>query len=263
MPIQSVNGRPVFYKIEGQGEPLLMVAGYSCDHREFDSLAEQLAPYFTVIRFDNRGVGQVQDGDLDPITVDQLAQDALELADHLNLTHFHLMGQSMGGTIAQTIAHWQPERVHKLVITCSVAKWNKATVWVFENLLAMAKSGVRFDVILDAMLPWCFSSDFLEDDVRVKAFKNLKRNDSYPQSLSNCQRQLHALATFDSRAWLNQITLPTLIIGAEQDIISLPSEVEYLASTLPNATLEMLPGGHSVPIHSPKVLANKICNFLT
>ncbi len=263
MPIQSVGDREVFYKINGQGEPLLMVAGYGCDHREFNGLAEQLTPYFTVIRFDNRGVGQTRDNDSGPITVDQLAQDTFALADYLGLANFHLMGQSMGGTIAQTMAHWQPNRINKLVITCSVAKWSTATVWVFENLLAMAKAGVAFDHLFNAMMPWCFGSNFLSDSDRVEAFRHIKKTNPYPQSLLDCERQLHALMTFDSRTWLDQILVPTLVVGAEQDLISLPGELAYLASALPNAELAMLPGGHSMPIHSPAVLADKICAFLT
>ena len=99
----------------GAGAAVLLVHAIGCDHRMWDGLGTALAPRFRVIRMDVRGHGRsaVTPG---PYTLDQLADDARELLDSLEIDKAHWVGLSMGGMIGQAFALRHPARLRKLVL---------------------------------------------------------------------------------------------------------------------------------------------------
>lgn len=100
------------------GQPLLMIMGLSGVKEDWRDLPEALAVDRPVAVFDNRGMGEsdVPDG---PYTMDQLAGDAEAVLDALAWPQAHVMGISMGGMIAQTLALRAPERIDRLVLGCT------------------------------------------------------------------------------------------------------------------------------------------------
>ena len=99
-------------------------------------LQPALAERFRVIAFDNRGAGR-SSGPPGPYTTRQMADDAAALLDHLGIDRAHVIGQSMGGMIAQELALGDPERVDRLVLYSTVARPRLATFgpWlsIWEN----------------------------------------------------------------------------------------------------------------------------------
>jgi pimeloyl-ACP methyl ester carboxylesterase len=57
MPAARVNGVELFYQTQGSGDPLLLIAGFACDHTTLSLVLPALAARHRVIAFDNRGVG--------------------------------------------------------------------------------------------------------------------------------------------------------------------------------------------------------------
>src|SRR3954464_6911743 len=111
MPQADLNGQTLHYDVYGApGDPLLCMHGLSADRAAW---ALQIAPWsqqHRLVVFDNRDVGESSYATADYTTAD-LAQDALALADHLELDRFHLLGVSLGGMAAQELALAAPERV--------------------------------------------------------------------------------------------------------------------------------------------------------
>ena len=99
MPDISLNDISYHYEIEGSGPPLLLLAGMLSDSATFAGFAPMLTDHFTVIRPDNRTTGRTTPLDA-PVSVDQMAQDAVALMDHLGIDRFHVAGHSMGGLMA-------------------------------------------------------------------------------------------------------------------------------------------------------------------
>src|SRR5947209_4904814 len=118
MPKARVNGIDLFYDVRGAGAPLLLLAGFSCDHTHWSPVAARLAAEYRVIRLDNRGVGRSSAPD-GPYTTRQMADDAAGLLDHLGLAPVHLAGHSMGGQIAQELALARPGLVRSLMLLAS------------------------------------------------------------------------------------------------------------------------------------------------
>ena len=143
------------------GEPLLLVMGLGGPMNWWDSeLCTMLAEAgFHVVRFDNRDTGRssrlpgrvtrtqlvrsfLGRGGRPPYTLDDMADDAFGLMDHLGWDSAHVVGVSMGGMIVQTMAIARPTRVRSL--TSIMSTLGKRTVgWQHPSLLPMliAKRG--------------------------------------------------------------------------------------------------------------------------
>src|ERR1019366_930818 len=119
MTIASVEEIEIDYERSGSGPPLLLIMGMSGTALHWgEPFLEALRRDFEVIVYDHRGVGASSrlDG---PITIVQMAADAVGLLDALDIDSAHIVGISMGGMIAQELALAHPERVRTLTLGCT------------------------------------------------------------------------------------------------------------------------------------------------
>jgi pimeloyl-ACP methyl ester carboxylesterase len=107
------RGRQIGWRSVGSGPPLLLLNGYAGTAADWDpNFLGALAEGFEVVLPDNRGMGTSTWGDgAEPLTIGSMADDVLVLADELSLSSFALVGWSMGGFIAQTVAARAAQRV--------------------------------------------------------------------------------------------------------------------------------------------------------
>ncbi|MCE8509690.1 alpha/beta hydrolase [Ruegeria pomeroyi] len=112
----TTDGLRLFYEDEGQGKPLLCLAGLTRCSRDF----EFLRPHVTdlrLIRLDYRGRGQSDyDPDYRNYNVLREAHDAIELLDHLGLDRVTVLGTSRGGMIAMALAASHPDRLAGVIL---------------------------------------------------------------------------------------------------------------------------------------------------
>src|SRR5687768_3345138 len=92
----------VAYEVAGSGDPVLLVSGIGQTGTRWRRVAPLLAEDYTVVTFDNRGVGATGVPD-EPFTLTDIANDALDLMSSLGFERFFLGGISMGGMISQEI----------------------------------------------------------------------------------------------------------------------------------------------------------------
>lgn len=258
MPFQKVNGTNYYYELHGKGEPLVLIAGYTCDSTLWTPLLESLKKSFQVLIFDNRGVGQTKD-DHGPLKLKDLAKDTVELAEELGLKKPHIVGQSMGGTIAQVIGSTYGNRVGKLVFLVTSEKWRKAMLLGLKSLLDMRENDLSFDEIFNASIGWVFGETFLRDEKMVDFLYDILKNNPYPQSLKDQKRQYALLEEFDGSKF--QIVNPTLVISGKEDIVALPEEGEKLAKRI-GASFEVLNGAHGVIAENSEGLLHTLNRFL-
>lgn len=251
----------MYYEIHGEGQPLVLIAGYSCDHTYWGVILDLLTPFYKVLIFDNRACGQTKDLGK-PFAIETLADDVMNLCDALNIHNPHILGQSMGGAIAQTIAIRFPQQINKLIILNSTVKFSAASYVALNSLIQLRALGVPLDNVIDACLPWIFSSAFLADPLNIQAFHDIVNNDPYLQSVPNQQRQLAAIKNFDASGWQDKIHQPTLVIAAEEDVLTPVFQVQALANNIPNSRFEIVGGGHASPIEQAKPVSELILSFL-
>ena len=107
------DGTRLYYTDEGQGIPILCLAGLTRNGRDFDHVAPHLPTMMPVrlIRLDYRGRGKSDWADYKTYTIPQEAEDALALLDHLGLDKAAILGTSRGGLIAMTLAVTAKDRL--------------------------------------------------------------------------------------------------------------------------------------------------------
>jgi 3-oxoadipate enol-lactonase len=111
----------LWYERSGEGEPLLLITGFTISSAVFDPVLELYEPRFDCIRYDNHGSGR-SDSPLWPTSMPEQAHDAVRLLDALGIPSAHVYGVSMGGMIAQELAIRHPERVRGLVLGAAATK---------------------------------------------------------------------------------------------------------------------------------------------
>jgi pimeloyl-ACP methyl ester carboxylesterase len=265
------NGIELCYQEMGDpdGEPLILVMGLATQMIAWDEeFCGMLAKRgFRVVRFDNRDIGRSSRirGAGAPNTLDMLvgrrgsapyllrdmAADTVGLMDHLGIESAHVVGASMGGMIAQTIAIEHPERTRSLVSIMSTTGSRRVghpSYRTFGLLLgdrprereAMIERAVKtFKVIGSPGYP------FEEERVRDLAARSYDRG----HSAAGIARQLHAItASGDRTPGLRKLQTPTVVIHGKNDVLVNPSGGRATAKAIPSARLKMIDGmGHDMP----------------
>lgn len=234
MPTLKANGINLFYESHGQGEPLVLIAGFSADHTAWREVVDRFKQDFKVIVFDNRGVGQ-SDTPRGPYNIELMCKDALALCDELGISQAHFVGSSMGGFIVQHLAGKFPDRVKTLTITNSAKTPDYAFNLYLQTQLDLLKAGAPLDLIIKTSCTWVYSYDYLVGKDKFNEVVQLGMEAPYPFTVEAYEAQYHALKTFNSTPWISSINRPALVIGAEEDIIFPESSIKALANSIPSA----------------------------
>lgn len=107
----DVEGGRLYYEVEGEGHPLLLIHGGLGSLRMWDGQVPAFAERYRVIRYDTRGLGRTESEDVEFSN----RADALSVLDHVEASSAHVIGQSRGGVIALDLALEAPERVDSLI----------------------------------------------------------------------------------------------------------------------------------------------------
>ena len=238
MPKVKANDIQVYYKVYGEGFPLLMITGLSANVDWWDPrIIQELSKKFKIVMFDNRGAGRT-DISNKRYTIKLFAEDTAGLMDALKISRARVFGISMGGMIAQELALNYSEKVEKLVLcstNCGGTKSVLASAEVMRLLMADGSALSPEDIIRMTM-PLLLTEDFIKgnpDFVELAVQQMLRA----PISNEAFMRQLNAIMNFDSYGRLSQIRAPTLILHGKHDIIVPPENGSILAKAIPNAKL--------------------------
>lgn len=115
------------YEIIGNGEPLVLIAGITCSIQHWTLIKESLSKLFCLIMIDNRGVG-LSDVPSELYHVSNMADDVIDLLNHLQHDKVYILGYSLGGAIAQHLGAFYSDRVRKLIISHSFIKFNPTSI---------------------------------------------------------------------------------------------------------------------------------------
>lgn len=261
---KEINGIRIYYEVHGENtaSPLVLIAGFSCDHTFWTPLIDLLKTHHQIVVLDNRGIGQSGCPDI-PYSIDMMADDVMALCKQLHLTQPIIVGQSMGSTIAQNIAKRYSTEIQKIILINTFNRLTKLPEIVFELIAEFQRKKLPLIYQIKIALPWVYSNEFLNRPNQIEMLINLLENNPYPQSSIGYQRQLEALKSFDSKPWLNTIKIPACIIAGEADLIAPLSDAKEVQQQLGNHTpLMIVPGGHASPIEQPEKIANIISKFI-
>ncbi|MGQ0561200.1 MAG: alpha/beta fold hydrolase [Gemmatimonadota bacterium] len=260
------NGQELYYEMHGQGEPLVLVMGIGYDSSLWAlHQVPALAPHFKVIIFDNRDVGRSSTASAS-YSIADMADDVAGLLDALRIQRAHLLGLSMGASIAQEFALRHPQRLNRLVLCgpdAAPARQAFHPIAVWRWVKDSDASGAVFAA---QQFTWLFSSAFLRNGAAVQQTIDFLSNNPNPVAPAAYARQAQAYLEFDPGTRLCGIAAPTLVVVGEQDLLTPPWIAREIAAAIPGARLEIIRGdgaSHVVPLERPDEFNQLVIGFLT
>jgi 3-oxoadipate enol-lactonase len=245
MPVVRVGEIELDYERSGSGPPLFLIMGMSGTALHWgEAFLDALRRDFEVIVYDHRGVGASTrlEG---PVTIVQMAEDALGLLDALEIESAHIMGISMGGMIAQELALAHRDRVRTLTLGCTYCGGPGSALMpkeVGRRLVEARRTGDRERAMRVA---W-------EANVSAALVDDL---DAYAEYLAIGRRravavpvimaQIQAIHEHDTSERLGELGMPVLVMHGTVDQILPVQNGRLVASLIPGSRLEIFEGtGH-------------------
>lgn len=262
MPVLEFKNYDLYYEEYGDGPPLVLIAGLASDSQSWLPVVDSLAKYFRVITFDNKGVGRSSQ-DNSSITISEMADNCVDLIQHLKLEFVHLLGHSMGGMIAMDLSIRYPEIVNKLILAATNVRNSERNKYLFSDWARNFEQGQDLSVWFRNLFYWILTSHFFEDKKAVETAIQFSIDYPYPQSSLALQNQVKAINDFDCLNMLSKIKAETLVVAGEEDMLYPVKLCSELASLIPGSKLSIIKNAaHSIHMETPKEFADIVINFL-
>ena len=258
------SGHRYHIAIQGAGDPLVLLHGFSGDASTWHEVLERLADYFLLIAIDLLGHG-ASDAPADTASyrMDSVAADLIGLLDDLKLKQPGLLGYSMGGRLALFLACAYPSRFRALLLESAspglAEERARAERRRRDNQLADAieANGVASFVAHWESLPlWATQS---EAQIRAQRKQRLA---NHPRGLANSLRGMGVGAQPNLWRQLPNLTVPTGLIAGERDD-KFRRINQAMEEAIPRARLMIIPGaGHNTHLEDPDAFCQALRTFL-
>lgn len=259
MPLFDRPDGALHYESAGEGEPVVFLPGLGFDGGAWGYQTAALKGDCLAIALDNRGSGHSfapESG----YSLPEMARDVVDLLDHLEIATASLVGMSLGGMIAQTVAAEYGNRVNRLALVTCAARIDPAAAAVFDDLERCARDE-DIQQAMEHLFDACYSPEFLAGQRALAAALRQRIAQSLPPA-AGFFGQLSTVRTCHTLELLPRIQVPTLVIGAKEDRI-LPCVLsEELAAGLPHAKLQTVSAGHGCCVEAADDVNVALADFL-
>ncbi|HZI90376.1 MAG TPA: 3-oxoadipate enol-lactonase [Thermoleophilaceae bacterium] len=223
------------HRLDGPGDaPVLVLSGsLGTTQAMWDAQAPVLTQHFRLLRYDQRGHG-ASETPPGPYEIADLGRDVLALLDQLGLERVSFCGMSIGGMTGMWLGINAPERIDRLVLSCTAAHFPPREQW--DERAGIARSnGVA--ALADAALERWFTPGFTRDRPdEIERFRGMLGATPGEGYAGCCE----AIRDMDLRAGLGRIRAPTLVIAGDDDPSTPPERGQEIADTVPGARLIVL-----------------------
>lgn len=228
--------------VDGPHDAPVLVLGPSLgtDTGLFDAQAAEFAGSHRVVRYDLRGHGgsEVVPG---PCTVADLADDVLGLLDSLGVGRFSYAGVSIGGAVGLQLALRVPDRVERLAVLASAARFANAESYA-ERAQQVRAEGTEF--LVPSRTGLWFTAEFAESEPAEAGRLVAMLRSTPAEGYAAC---CDAIAEFDIRSRIGEITAPTLVLAGAEDPATTGELMRELAEGIPGAQFVVVPGAGHLP----------------
>jgi pimeloyl-ACP methyl ester carboxylesterase len=243
---EAADGAELAWTSEGEGEPLLLIAGQATAMDGWGPTAALLSRYYRVIRFDHRGIGRSGKGEAERYTTRLFAQNAVAVLDAARVDLAHVYGHSMGGRIGQWLAIDYPQRVRTLILAAT-SGGKRPEPGLRPDKAAM-ETLVSGDI--SRLEPLFFDAEWARNNPQAtQTFFNSRA--------SAWAKARHFRASREHDAWndLSSIQVPTLILhGTEDALTPLPNALLLREHIRGSVLVRVLGAGHGLHLDHPETV---------
>ena len=245
----------------GDGPAVIFLHGIGGGADCFDLQVDVFARNgYRAIAWDMPGYGNSRR--LSPVTFPGLADALVDLLDALELEKVHVVGHSIGGMLLQAFAKTHQNRLHSMVLGQTSPAFGN-TDGAFQKTfvaarLAPLEDGKTMADVAASVVPGMLG-DAPSQAGTALAMACMSRVP--PEVYGDIMR---CLVTFDGRAGLASITVPTLVLAGEKDTTASPSMMRRMAAKIAGADYVCIPGaGHLAPMAQPAGFNRAVLDFIT
>lgn len=258
----KINGTDLFITVSGQDAKPALILNHSLatSHEMWGLQLPIFARHFRVVAFDMRGHG-ASAAPTGAYSLEQLADDVVGVADHLNLKKFHFLGLSIGGMIGQTLGIRHGARLDKLILSSTLmGSVDAASAKGWDERNAVVKAEGPASQIDGTMARW-LSADFQKTAPYTAQWIRDLIAATPADGYVGCGGAIKAMnLTADKLA---TIKTPTLVIAGEKDPGATPAMGTQIAAAISGAQTFVVPGGyHLCNVEFPHVFAERVLSFL-
>jgi len=275
----DVNGIKICYDIHGDGDPIILIHGFSDRKEHWRAQVGSLSEHFRVIRMDNRGAGKSDrpDGDY---TMKVYASDVAGLMDFLSIERSHIIGHSLGGMIAQNFAILYPNKVNKMILL-NTFPGVKPPGEPINDFLKMYKANAIAGQKAIESDPFNAFIDGAKSSYSRKFWKMMKEEPkkvfhgiwsvedlideklNYGPTAKDLSKQAYAIAMHNTYERLHEIKNEVLIISAEKDKSAPISMGEKMHELIQKSKFIIIKGaGHQSILERAPEVNQVIIDFL-
>jgi 3-oxoadipate enol-lactonase len=224
----------------------------------WDPQTPALAGSHRVGRYDQRGHGQ-SPATPGPYAISDLGDDLLALMDRLEIERASLCGVSIGAMTSIWVAANAPERVQRLVLCCTSARFGPEAADIYRARASTVREHT-VDAVADGALERWFTPGFREAQLELMAHIRKGLTDTSSEGYAGC---CEALAALDLHPLLGSISAPTLVIAGSEDPATPPDHGRAIAGGVAGARFELIGGAaHLANIEKAELVTPLIAGFI-
>jgi poly(3-hydroxyalkanoate) depolymerase len=257
----EVDGVRLRASVRGDGRPLLLITGLGASLDLAQPFERELtARGMQTIAFDAPGVGQ-STAYAWPRRMSGVARTVQRMLDTLGYDRVDVLGVSLGGVVAQQLAHQAPSRVRRLVLAATGPGLG-GVPGSPSVLLALATPRRYYQPDYYRSIAGRIYGGDARRDPDALLHGSIARFIERP-SVRGYFGQLYAISGWTSLPWLRSLPQPTLVLAGDDDPIVPLINGRILARCIPDARLHVVPGGgHLLLMERPAQMAALVTDFL-
>jgi pimeloyl-ACP methyl ester carboxylesterase len=272
VPDIDIPGATLHYATSGAGEPILLIPGLGLDHSYYRLGAPLLARHMQVLAVDPRGIGGSTKPP-PPYSVEGWADDFALMIDRLGFGPIHVLGSSLGGSMALALAQRHPGRLKSLIVVGGFSEIDRATELNFRLRLRLIQKLGMSEEVADYMGLWTLTRRFINSDAGYAVMRANQANILANSALSysafieallewgRCQPGQKKEPKFTTL--LGSIKTPALAVTSDNDHL-IPRELsELIAARIAGAQLVVMPGAGHIPfMEQPEEVVRIVLEFI-
>ena len=219
----EVDGLDLHYRVEGEGEPLLLLHGWAASLHTWDGWVEELKEEFRVIRLDLPGFGLTGPPEREEgYSMEYYVDIVDEFLEELNIEEFHMAGNSLGGAITWNYAAEYPQKVNRIVLLNAAGYAGEddrpGLMQLAEyNVVQFAVQYVTPRMAIRQILQGVYGDERRLEEEVVRRYHRLQLREGNRQALFEVMGAIHDLEPAAAVEKIRSVQAPTLIIWGELD----------------------------------------------